>query len=59
MKFRNEKVDEVLVIENCDAETLEAQLLNLSGIIIDIQFATVRNPFGKNLHSALVLIKRK
>jgi len=60
MKFRTEKVDEIIVIENCDAKTLEAKLSDLSGIIIDVQFATVRTGVtGKTLHSALVLRRFK
>ena len=56
MQFRNEKVDEVLVIQNCDAKALEDKLQNLSGTIIDLQFSTIR-VFGKTLHNALVLVK--
>lgn len=56
MKFRNEQVKEVLVIENCDAKTLEAQLSDITGKVVDVQYATVRGLGGKTLHSALVLI---
>ena len=57
MKFRTEKVDEVIVIENCTAETLEQKLTELSGTLIDVQFSTTRNGLGKTLHHALVLVR--
>jgi hypothetical protein len=57
MKFRTEKVDEVFVIENCTAAGLEQRLSEVEGTIIDVQFATVKNAFGKTLHSALVLVR--
>lgn len=59
MKFRNDEVNEVLVIENCSAKALEDKLSDLGGKIIDLQFATVKSGLtGKFVHSALVLIKR-
>ena len=56
MKFRNEQVREVLVIENCDAKTLEAQLSEITGKVVDVQYSTTKGWGGKTLHSALVLI---
>lgn len=59
MKFRTEKVDEVFIIENCNAETLEQKLTELSGTIIDVQFSTIKSITNKTLHSALVLVRYK
>ena len=56
MQFRNEKVDKVLVIQNCDAKTLEHKISNLSGTIIDLQFSTTKAWHGETLHNALVLV---
>lgn len=58
MKFRNEKVDEVIIIENCDARTLEYRLSDLPGTIIDVQYSAVKK-LTKTLHNALVLIRYK